>query len=73
VVALLYHGLPEARRTGSIAWPGKAVISFSDALTSVRRWLWSEWVFPQAAGDRAVVKLPESLREVVLSALATAA
>lgn len=73
VVAVLYPSLPEAQRTGSIAWPGKVGITCSDALTSVRRWLWSEWVFPQAAGDRAIVKLPEPLREVVLSALATAA
>jgi len=50
VVALLFAGLPEQDRRGSVQWPGKAVLTFSDALTAVRRWLWSSWVFPQAAG-----------------------
>ena len=32
VVALLYHALPEAKRSGRVAWPGKAGVTFSDAL-----------------------------------------
>jgi hypothetical protein len=51
-------------------WPGEAGVTFSDALTAVRRWLWTEWVFPQAGG---VAKLPEPLRELLLTALAPAA
>jgi hypothetical protein len=39
----------------------------------VGRWLWSEWVFPQAQGGAAVEKLPPALREIILSALAPAA
>lgn len=39
VVALLYQGLPEAKRTGRVEWPGKLGVTFSDALTGVRRWL----------------------------------
>jgi hypothetical protein len=73
VVALLYETLPVSKRSGSVAWPGKAGVTFSDALTAVRRWLWSEWVFPQAGAGGAVEKLPESLREVLFTALAPAA
>jgi hypothetical protein len=73
VVALLYQALPPAERSGGTCWPGKAVVTFSDALAAVRRWLWSEWVFPQAGGEAAVQQLPEPLRGLVLSALAPAA
>jgi hypothetical protein len=73
VVALLYQALPEAKRSGRVAWPGKEGVTFSDALTSVRRWLWREWVFPQAGGATAVGELPEPLREVLFYALAPAA
>ena len=73
VVALLFVALPEQERRVSVQWPGKAVVTFSDALTAVRRWLWSEWVFPQAAGATPVQQLPEPLRTLVFSALAPAA
>jgi DDE superfamily endonuclease len=71
-VALLYQALPAAKRSGAVTWPGKAGVTFSDALSSVRRWLWSEWVLPQAGGDTALAKLPEPLQELLLSALAPA-
>jgi DDE superfamily endonuclease len=73
VVALPFVALPERERRGSVQWPGKAVVTFSDALTAVRRWLWSSWVFPQAAGGTAIQQLPEPLRTLVFSALAPAA
>jgi hypothetical protein len=73
VVALLFHALPKAQRAGGIDWPGKDSVPFSDALAAVRRWLWTEWVFPQAKGGAAVQELPEPLREIILSALAPAA
>jgi DDE superfamily endonuclease len=73
VITVLYHALPEAKRTGAVVWPGKAAVSFSDALSSVRRWLWSECVFPQAGCDGGLEKLPSPLREVLLVALAPAA
>jgi hypothetical protein len=73
VVALLYVALPEAKRSGGVSWPGKATVTFSDALTSVRRWLWAEAIFPQAAGVAAVPELPAPLREALLAALAQAA
>lgn len=70
VVALLYQALPAAKRCGGVAWPGKAGITFSDALTAVRRWLWEEWLFPQASGEPVIQKLPEPLRDIILSGLA---
>ena len=73
VVAVLYTALPASKRAGLVRWPGKKTVTFSDALTAVRRWLWSEWVFPQAEGGVAVEKLPGPTREIILSALAPAA
>ena len=73
VVAALYHALPEAKRAGRVEWPGKAGVTFSDALTAVRRWLWADGVFPQAVGPSAVRKLPPDFRELLLHGLATAA
>ena len=73
VVALLFVALPEHQRSGGVSWPGKERVTFSDALACVRRRLWSEWVFPRAGAGRAIEKLPEPVRELVLSALAPAA
>jgi hypothetical protein len=72
VVALLYDQLPEASRRGSVAWPGKVGVTFSDALTAVRRWLWSEWVFQQAGSRTAIEKLPDGLQEILWAGLAPA-
>jgi hypothetical protein len=73
VVAWTYNQLPASRRVGSIEWPGKSGVTFSDALTAVRRWVWSEGVFARVEGGSAVEELPEPLREVLYSALAPAA
>lgn len=45
VVAVLFHALPESKRAGAVSWPGKATVTFSDALCAVRRWLWAETVW----------------------------
>jgi hypothetical protein len=73
VVALLYQALPESKRSGGVSWPGKAGVTFSDAMAAVRLWLWREWVFPQAGGGRALEELPPQLRDVLFYALAPAA
>jgi hypothetical protein len=73
VVALLYHALPEAKRSGGVRWPGKAGVTFSDALASVRLWIWAEGVFPRAGGRFGLEKLPDPLRDALRSALAPAA
>jgi hypothetical protein len=72
VVALLYHALPEAKRTGAVAWPGKVGVTLSDALTAVRRWVGAEGVFAQANPEAGVAKLPPDFRELLLTALAPA-
>jgi hypothetical protein len=73
VVAVRYRALPEAKRLGESRWPGKAGVTFADALAAVRRWLWAEGVFPQAGGDTAIAKRPPPLKEILLAALAPAA
>lgn len=72
VVAILFHALPAAKRTGAVSWPGKATVTFSDALCAVRRWLWDEAVLPQAGDGTALKKLPEPVRELLLTTLAPA-
>jgi hypothetical protein len=73
VVTWLYNQLPAAQRLVVITWPGKSAVTFSDALATVRRWIWSEGVLSQAGGDDAIEKLPPPLREVLYMALAPAA
>jgi hypothetical protein len=71
-VALLYQALPESKRVGSVSWPGKAGVTFSDARTAVRRWLWQEWVLRRVGAETAVAKLPAYLQDLLLSALTPA-
>jgi hypothetical protein len=75
VVALLYEQLPtEAQGAGAVDWEGKkAEVTFSDAISAVRRWLWAHWVLAKGDHAPAFAKLPEPLREVLLYALAPAA
>jgi hypothetical protein len=74
VVALWYWLLPEQdQEQGVVAWEGKQTVTFSDAITAVRRWLWTHWVFPRAGHDAAFEKLPEAFRQLLLYALAPAA
>jgi hypothetical protein len=42
VVAVLDHTRPEGKRSGAVEWPGKSTVTFSDAVTAARRWLWCE-------------------------------
>jgi len=73
VVALLFDQLPAAERQGGVQWRGKKGVTFSDAISAVRRWLWQKWVFARADHDAAFAKLPDSLQQVLLYALAPAA
>jgi hypothetical protein len=47
-------------------------VTFSDALTAVRRWAWAEAIFARADPEGCVAKLPPALRELLLTALAPA-
>jgi DDE superfamily endonuclease len=74
VVALLYGLLPSAEQEqGVVEWAGKASVTFSDAITAVRRWLWTRWVFPRAGHAETFAKLPEGFQQFLLAALAPAA
>jgi hypothetical protein len=73
VVALLYTQLPKrSRPLLAIDWPGKKAVTFSDAITAVRRWLWQEWVFASPGHHEAFSKLALPFRQLVLHGLAPA-
>ena len=74
VVAALYVQLPARRRVlGLLAWVGKEDVTFSDALTAVRRWLWVEWVFAIPGHATAFSKLSRPFQQLLLAGLAPAA
>jgi DDE superfamily endonuclease len=74
VVAALYVQLPARRRVvGLLAWVGKEDVTFSDALTAVRRWLWREWVFAIPGHSTAFSKLSRPFQQLLLAGLAPAA
>ena len=73
VVTLMFTLLPESAQEQAVEWEGKRNVTFSDAITAVRRWLWQHWVFPRLSHDDALNKLPESIRQALLYALAPAA
>lgn len=73
VVAALYVQMPARRRTGVlVAWVGKKDVTFSDALTAVRRWLWVEWIFAIPGHSRDFSKLNRPFRQMLLAGLAPA-
>jgi hypothetical protein len=74
VVAWLYAELPARyRRVRMVDWLGKSDVTFSDAITAVRRWLWVEWVFTLTGHRETFEKLGGPLRQIVLQGLAPAA
>ena len=73
-MVLLHAGLPARwRRERAVAWPGKGNVTFWDAITAVRRWLWLEWVVAAPGPGGAFRKLETGLRRILLNALAPAA
>jgi hypothetical protein len=70
VVASLYEQLPAAQAEVGEEWEGKTAVTFSDAITAVRRWLWTNWDFEKGCPDDHFRKLPEPLRRTLLYALA---
>jgi hypothetical protein len=74
LVSLWYWQLPgSVKEDWGVLWTGKEALTFSDAMTAVRRWLWSGWILPTGGHDATFAKLPNALREVLLTALAPAA
>jgi len=73
VVAWLYAELPgRGSRARLVAWPGKRDVTFSDAITAVRRWLWVEWVLTIPGHRGGFQKLAPGLRRILLNGLAPA-
>ena len=73
VVAWLYAELPARfARVRVVDWPGKHAVTFSDAVTAVRRWLWVEWVLAFPGHREAFSKLRGPLRQILLNGLAPA-
>jgi hypothetical protein len=74
LVAWLYARLPGRwSRAGVVEWPGKSDVTFSDAITAVRRWLWLEWVLAIPGHRAAFQKLKPGFRRLLLNGLAPAA
>ena len=74
VVALLYAALPaETTAEATVSYRGKAAVTFSDAISVVRRQLWLEGVFESQGQTEAFRNLPRPLQAVLLAALAPAA
>lgn len=73
-VALLYAQLPKRFRGATIiSWVGKREITFSDAITATRQWLWLEEVLGTPRQREAFSKLSRPTRKALLYALAPAA
>ena len=74
LVVWLYAELPvRYRRVRAVAWLGKSDVTFSDAITAVRRDLWVEGVFSISGHREAFEKLGGPLRQILLQGLAPAA
>ena len=74
VVALLYAGLPVGTTAeGAMSYRGKAEVTFSDAISVVRRQLWLEGVLESHGQTEVFRNLPRPLQAVLLAALAPAA
>lgn len=70
VVTAIYADLPTKWR---VHRANVAVhVTFADALASVRRWLWSEWIFANPTHRDAFDKIPHRLRDTLLHGLAPA-
>ena len=74
VVALLYSQLPaETTAAPGVSYRGKAEVTFSDAITAVRRQLWLEGIIESHGQTEVFQKLPRRLQALLLAALAPAA
>jgi Transposase DDE domain len=73
VVVWLYAELPvRYRRVRAADYLSKRDVTFSDAITAVRRWLWVDGVFSLTGHREAFEKLSGPLRQILLQGLAPA-
>jgi hypothetical protein len=73
VVALWYAALPAADRQDlAILWPGKRAVTFSDAITLVRRDLWRHWIFAHPEYHAVVKKLSPLRKNQIIQTITLA-
>jgi Transposase DDE domain len=74
IVVLLYLQLPDLLRLPiMVSWSGKSTTTFADIMTGMRQAIWQQWCFQTPMKAAPFLKLPKSLQETILSALAPAA
>lgn len=74
LVVYWFAHLPKTNReTIHVRWAGKASITFSDALASVRYNAWDEFLFPRPHRNGSIEKLTAHRKKTILDALAIAA
>jgi len=75
VVSLIFaaHARHHKVRPNSTAWYSKETITFSDAITVVRRLLWSQTVLAHFTKNNQCAPIPPPLRKLILDDLSMAA
>jgi hypothetical protein len=75
VICLIFaeHSRHHRIRLRAVDWYAKTDPTFSDALATVRRLLWSEMLFAGSSHSKALTKLPRRLKNVLLDCLSQAA
>jgi hypothetical protein len=72
LIALIFDQLPNKYKTIFITWDQKQEITFSDAITAVRRFLWVEWIFETLRFKTTFQKFPQKIQRMLLYNLAPA-
>jgi hypothetical protein len=57
IATLLYLHLSNRDRKARVEWIGRSHVTFSDAITAVRRSLWSHWAFATHGDHEPFAKL----------------
>jgi hypothetical protein len=75
VVCLIFaeHARRHPVRPAATIWYAKKELTFSDAITTVRRLFWARTVFEKPSDHDAFAKLPRRLRDLLLDRLCRAA
>jgi hypothetical protein len=56
----------------TISWSSKNTVTFSDAMTAIRRWIWLNWVFEKHHEAQVLRNLPRHLTNTILYAMTQA-
>lgn len=72
LIAYWYVQLPKSEQVIHISWEGKQHVTYSDAITSVRRNAWQNYLFPQTDSDPTVEKLTKKKTTQILNAITLA-